>query len=81
MAGKKQPGKTRPMRHAGQPFEGNDIGEQRGSGGVAGAWVPSCARASPAREKVGLAAMFDRLAEAAAAHDGETAAGAFGEMS
>ncbi len=81
MAGKKQSGATSHMRHTGQRIKGNDIGEKHRSGGAAGTWAPSCARDSAAREKVSLAAMFDRLAKAAAAHDGDTAAGTFGEMS
>jgi len=49
--------------------------------GTARGWSPSGPRDDPARESQSLATMFDRLAEAAAAHDGEAAGGMFGEMS
>jgi hypothetical protein len=44
-----------------------------------GTWTPGRARHGPPREEASLATMFDRLAEAAAAHDGEAPAGIFGE--
>jgi hypothetical protein len=47
-------------------------------GGSAGKWSPSAPHDDPAR-KESLATMFDRLAEAAAAHDGEMTGGMFGE--
>jgi hypothetical protein len=50
-------------------------------GGTAGKWTPSAPRDDLAREPKSLAAMFDRLAEAAAAHDGEATVGLFGETS
>lgn len=49
--------------------------------GTAGKWSPSAPHDNPAKEPESLATMFDRLAKAAAAHDGETTAGMFGEMS
>ena len=48
-------------------------------GGTAGGWSPSAPHDDPAK-KESLAIMFDRLAEAAAAHDGETTGGMFGEI-
>lgn len=44
-----------------------------------GPWTPSQARDRPPKEKPSMAAMFDRLAKAAAAHDSEAPAGIFGE--
>jgi hypothetical protein len=48
--------------------------------GAAGGWSPSAPRDEPTRGKGSLAAMFDRLAEAAASHDGEAAGEMFGEI-
>jgi hypothetical protein len=48
--------------------------------GTARGWSPSAPRDDPARESQSLATMFDRLAEAAAAHDGKAAGGMFGEI-
>jgi hypothetical protein len=47
--------------------------------GSARAWIPSRARHGPLREKVSLTTMFDRIAQAAAAHDRDAAAEIFGE--
>lgn len=44
-----------------------------------GTWTPGRARHGPPKEKASIATMFDRLAKAAAAHDGEAPAGIFGE--
>lgn len=44
-----------------------------------GPWTPSRARHGSPKEKPSMAAMFDRLAKAAAAHDGEVLTGIFGE--
>ena len=49
--------------------------------GGTGRWSPSAPRDDPARESESLATTFDRLAKAAAAHDGEAAGGMFGEVS
>jgi hypothetical protein len=49
--------------------------------GTAGKWSPSAPHDNPAKESESLASMFDRLAKAAAAHDGEAAGGMFGQMS
>ena len=49
-------------------------------GGTAAKWSPSAPHDNPAKEPESLATMFDRLAEAAAAHDGEATGGMFGEM-
>jgi hypothetical protein len=45
----------------------------------AGIWTPSRALHSPPSEKASLVTLFDRLATAAAAHDGDAAAEIFGE--
>jgi hypothetical protein len=47
--------------------------------GSARTWTPSRACNGTPTELESLAAMFDRLAKAAAAHDGDAAAGTFGE--
>jgi hypothetical protein len=57
----------------GQPYK-----EHRHQGS-AGTWTPSRARHSPPPEKASLATLFDRLAKAAAAHDGDAAAEIFGK--
>ena len=56
-------------------------GEDRDDDGTAGKWSPSGPRDDLARESESLATMFDRLAEAAAAHDDEATGGMFGETS
>jgi hypothetical protein len=70
-AKKEQPGKA--AHGAGQRGQGND-GEKHGrSEGSVGIWSPGDAHGAPARTEPSLDTMIDRLAEAAAAHDGEAA--------
>jgi hypothetical protein len=77
----KQPEDTTHTQRAGQRAEDNGPQAEHRSDGTAGTWSPSGAHDGasreaddgPAGEEEGLATMFDRLAEAAAAHDGETA--------
>jgi len=45
-----------------------------------GRWPPSGWHDRPGQEEEILAALFDRLAEAAAAHDGDAAGDVFGEL-
>jgi hypothetical protein len=71
---KNQPGDTARRRRAGQQADGNDPQKCR-SGGSARTWSPSRPQDGPARAKERLATMFDKLAEAAAAHDDEAAGG------
>lgn len=61
----------------GRQAEGSHPRMDDRDGGTARGWSPSAPRDDPPR-KESLAAMFDRLAEAAAAHDGEAAVGMFG---
>lgn len=49
--------------------------------GTAGKWSPSAAHDNPAKKSESLATTFDRLAKAAAAHDGEATGGMFRGMS
>jgi hypothetical protein len=67
----KQPEDTTPAQRAGQQAGGNDPQAEYGDDGSAGGWPPSGAHNGPAGEEEILAAIFDRLAEAASAHDGE----------
>ena len=64
---------------AGQRAGNGQPHKERWPQGSAAGWVPSWARRSPPKEKASLATLFDRLAKAAAAHDGEVPAGIFGE--
>jgi hypothetical protein len=65
-------------RPAGQRAGRSNSRKEHRNDGSAGTWSPSRAP-GPAKEKDSLATMFDRLAEAAAAHDGEATGGIFGE--
>lgn len=55
-------------------------GWKTGTAGLPEGGFPALRATTPARGKESLATMFDRLAEAAAAHDGEAAGGIFGEI-
>jgi hypothetical protein len=70
----KQPEDTTHTQRAGQRPEGNDPQTQYRNDRMAGTWSPSGLHDGLAGEEQILGAIFDRLAEAAAAHDDETAA-------
>jgi hypothetical protein len=74
-----RPGDTSHTLRAGQRAGNGQPHKKHRPQGSAGTWTPSRARHSPPREKVSLVTLFDRLAEAAAAHDGDAAAEIFGE--
>jgi hypothetical protein len=67
-------------QRGGRRAEGSHLRREDRDGGTARGWLPSAPRDDPARGKESLATMFDRLAEAAAAHDGEAAGGIFEEI-
>jgi len=67
-------------QRGGRRAEGSHPRMEDRDDGTARGWSPSAPHDDPAREKESLATMFDRLAEAAAAHDGEAAGGIFGEI-
>ena len=69
---------THPPRGGQRAGNGQSHKEHRHQGS-AGTWTPSRARHSLPRERPSLATMFDRLAKAAAAHDGEVLVGIFGK--
>jgi hypothetical protein len=71
---KNQPGDTAHRRPAGQQADGNEPQKCR-SGGSVRTWSPSRPQDAPERAKESPATMFDKLAAAAAAHDGEAAGG------
>lgn len=72
-------GRIRPENSTKTPWAGNSKPQKKQPQGSVEGWVPSRARRSPPRQEVDLAALFDRLATAAAAHDGEVPMGIFGE--
>ena len=78
---KNQQGDAAGAQCGGRRAEGSHPRLEDRDGGTARGWSPSARRDDPARESESLATMFDRLAEAAAAHDGEAAGGMFGEVS
>jgi hypothetical protein len=80
-AGRMRPGDTIDRPRAGQRAGNGQPHKECWPQGLAGEWVPSRARRSPSREKVSLPTLFDRLAKAAAAHDGEASTEIFGESS
>jgi hypothetical protein len=67
-------------QRGGRRAEGSHSRMEDRDDGTAGRWSPSAPHDDPASEE-SLATMFDRLAEAAATHDGEATGGMFGEMS
>lgn len=64
---------------AGQRAGNGQSHKERIVQGSAAAWVPSRARPGSPAKKASLAAVFDQLAKAAAAHDGEVPTGIFGD--
>jgi hypothetical protein len=68
-------------QHGAPRVEGSYLRLEDRGDGTAGKWSPSAPHDNPAKEPESLATMFDRLAQAAAAHDGEATGGMFGEMS
>lgn len=78
-AGKMRPGDTTHVPRGGQLAGNGQPHGERQRREVEETWTPSLARHGLPKEKANIAAMFDRLAKAAAAHDGEAPAGIFGE--
>ena len=77
----KQPEDTTHTQRAGQRAEGNDAPAEHRGDGTAGMWFPRAAHDGASREgddgppgeEEGVETMLDRLAEAAATHDGQIA--------
>jgi hypothetical protein len=78
-AAAKWPEETTDKRPAGQRAGRSNSDKEHRNDGSAGTWSPGRARHDPPKEKDSHATTFDRLAKAAAAHDGEVTAGIFGE--
>lgn len=77
-AARKRPGDATHGSRAGQRAGNGHKHKENGGQEAEGTWTPGRARHAP-KEKASTATMFERLAKAAAAHDGETPAGIFGE--
>ena len=78
-AGRMRPGDITETPRAGQRAGNGQPHKERWPQGSAAGWVPSRARRGPPKEKASLSTLFDRLAKAACAHDGEVPTGIFGE--
>ena len=65
----------------GGPVEGSPLRLEDRDDGTTGKWSPSVPHGNPAKESESLATTFERLAKAAAAHDGEATGGMFRGMS
>ena len=78
-AAKRRPGDTTHASRAGRWAGNGQPHKEHRRQEAGGTWTPGRARHALPKEKASTATMFERLAKAAAAHDGETSAGIFGE--